>query len=88
MTIEIIRLEPGRTVLCDWCNEDYTDKPDQGGMLFQSKATCPKCKEALMPKIKEYGEEYLIRMYCPPLLSFADWIRLHREPTDRRPIAD
>ena len=37
----VITIDPGRTVLCDWCSKDFTDSPEIGGLLFQSKATGP-----------------------------------------------
>ena len=35
---EVYREEVGRTVICDDCGADYTDRPDTGGLVFQSKA--------------------------------------------------
>lgn len=31
------------TVICDICNADYTDSPEEGGILVGSYALCPKC---------------------------------------------
>ena len=31
----------GRTVVCDICDQDWTDRPESGGFLFVSKAYCP-----------------------------------------------
>jgi hypothetical protein len=43
--MEIITIDPGRTVVCDDCNADYTDSPDTGGLLFGSRAICPQCQQ-------------------------------------------
>lgn len=71
----IIHVEPGEEVICDWCNANMTASVETGGMLFGTKGCCPKCTEAMLPKIKGYGEEHYIRARCPEGMSFADWIR-------------
>ena len=35
----------GDTVVCDYCNDDYTDSDEKGGVLIGSYAVCPKCAE-------------------------------------------
>lgn len=65
----------GRQVLCDSCGDDYTDKPDSGGVQFQSKAYCPVCAVGLLAAAQRYGEESLIRGHCPPGVAYADWVR-------------
>lgn len=73
--MHVNKINPGRTVLCDLCNEDYTDSDAIGGFLFQSKAVCPKCAPKFMEDIKKHGEEKFIRAVCPSPIPFADWIR-------------
>lgn len=75
-----IVLDPGNTVLCDYCNRDYTDSAEQGGFLFGSKAICPKCAPDAEASIRRYKEEGFIRGFCPKGVSFADWVRSLREP--------
>lgn len=70
-----VKLEPGRLVFCDDCGEDFTDRCDQGGILFQSKALCPKCAPKWERDAREFDEEHLIRGHCPAGMSFADWVR-------------
>lgn len=72
---EVYTVDVGNHVFCDYCSEDYSDRPDQGGILFQSKAVCPECAKEALPRIKGYGEERFIRGYCPEDMSFADWVR-------------
>ena len=69
-----ITVEPGKTVLCDFCDKDYTNSNAHGGILFQSKAVCPECTPKLLQDIEKYGEEDLIRARCPESLSFRDWV--------------
>lgn len=40
---EIIVADCGDMVLCDYCDEDYTNSEEEGGFLFGSYAICPKC---------------------------------------------
>lgn len=70
-----IVIDPGNVVLCDYCNDEFTDSDETGGFLFGRKAVCPHCQERLMRDIKKYNEEHYIRGYCPEGISFADWIR-------------
>ena len=72
---ETIRLKPGRMVFCDDCSEDYTDLPDMGGILVQSKGICPKCAPRWLRDLYKFGEEHFIRGRCPEGVSFADWLR-------------
>lgn len=72
---QIIRIDPGDTVLCDICNLDYTARPDSGGLLFQSKAVCPKCAPDFELSAQRCGELHFIRARCPMGKSFADWVR-------------
>lgn len=70
----------GRIVLCDDCNADWTDRPEPGGILFQSKAICPDCTPKWLKSTAKYKEERFIRARCPPAMSFADWVRELRGP--------
>jgi len=71
----VIHLDPGNTVLCDFCNKDYTTSDESGGILFGSKATCPDCTPRILEGAKKYGEEHYINATCPAEMSFADWVR-------------
>jgi hypothetical protein len=71
-------VEVGRTVLCDVCNDDYTDRPESGGFIFGSYAYCPVCATAHLPRIQRYGEEGHVRAVCPEGMSFADFVRDYR----------
>lgn len=73
--IERITIEPGNSVVCDACNDDYTHSDAVGGLLFQSKAICPNCSPKWEAGAKEYGETHLIKARCPADKSFADWVR-------------
>jgi hypothetical protein len=73
--MQIIRLDPGRKVMCDDCGKDYTDLPDVGGLLFSSKACCPECAPRWEELAQQYDEEHAIRARCPKGMSFADWVR-------------
>ena len=61
-------IDIGETVLCDLCNDDYTNSDAQGGMLLGSYAICPRCA----PQIEDTGDESLIQ--CPADMRFRDWV--------------
>lgn len=73
-----IQVDPGDMVLCDFCARDWTDDPTSGGFIFSGHAVCPACAPKELEKIKGYGEESEIQGFCPPDMSFADWIRSTR----------
>lgn len=74
-----VPVEIGRIVVCDYCDDDFTDNDtDCGGHIFQSKACCPFCEVRMLPRIKMYGEEHFIRAKCPPGKPFADFVREYR----------
>lgn len=70
----VINIDPGETVLCDLCNEDYTNSDEKGGFLFLSKAVCPKCAPNFLTSVKKYGEERFIRAQVNSDESFKDFV--------------
>jgi hypothetical protein len=64
----------GEIVVCDFCNEDYTDSSAVGGMLFGSYATCPKCAVRMMPQIERDNETGHIRKVCPDGQTFKAFV--------------
>lgn len=74
--MQVIKLEPGRIVLCDLCNGDWTDRPESGGFYgLGSKAICPDCAPELFAELRRNPEPGNVRALCPPGKSFADWVR-------------
>lgn len=79
--LKVIESMPlGRTVICDWCGEDWTDQPESGGFMFQRKAACPTCDPIIRASAAEHGEGHFISKECPANVSFADWVRQERGP--------
>jgi hypothetical protein len=70
----ILPFDP-HVVICDICSKDFSDLPDEGGMMVLSKGVCPDCEPRLRKSIASYGEEWSIKGECPKGVSFADWIR-------------
>ena len=67
-------IDIGNTVVCDICNEDYTNSDESGGFLFGSYGYCPKCAVEGIKTIRECNEEKYISVWCPESLSFKDFI--------------
>lgn len=76
MTTKIFHINLGLSVFCDDCGDDYTDRPDEGGILFQNKACCPACAPRMEALAKKYNETHFIRARCPEGMSFSDWVRV------------
>lgn len=70
----------GRTVLCDLCNEDFTDSAAAGGFIFGSKAVCPVCAPKMMADVERYSEQSFIKAVNNDQLPFADFVRHFRGP--------
>lgn len=66
----------GRQVICDFCNDDYTDSLQIGGGLIGSNAVCPKC---IRPEDK-------VKIRCPENMAFADWVRIVLRGTNNAEI--
>jgi hypothetical protein len=78
MSIETTNL--GRLVVCDLCNEDWTDKPpaDSAGFIVGSKAVCPTCAPRYRNLLFKYNELHLIKAGCADGQSFGDFVREYR----------
>jgi len=68
----------GRAVICDVCNEDWTDSDRPGGFIICGYATCPDCAS-------RWGDLHARPLpkrvtLCPVWESFADFIRRVRGP--------
>ena len=74
----------GRSVVCDYCNEDMTDDPRAGGFTVDGfggiYAAGPCCAARREASIRACGEERFIRARCPDGTTFADWVRGMRGP--------
>lgn len=70
-------------VLCDYCNEDYSNSDESGGLVFTSKGICPKCAPDALKRIKGYGEESYIKAVCPKGMSFKEFIIRYRGDNDK-----
>lgn len=73
--MNVITIDCGGTVLCDFCNKDYTESDESGGFIFGSNAVCPDCADKTMVDIKKYNEEKYIRSKCPEGTSFSNFVR-------------
>jgi hypothetical protein len=71
---ETIVVDMGTTVICDFCDKDWSFEEGSGGFLFQSEAVCPDCEDGMMKSIKKYNEEKFIRGHCPKDKSFKQWV--------------
>lgn len=68
-------IDVGDAVFCDWCDTEWTNRPESGGFMFGRKATCPDCASRMEASATEHNESHHIRERCPADKSFADWIR-------------
>jgi len=70
----VVTINPGKIVLCDLCNKDYTDSEEKGGFLFSGKAVCPDCAPRFMEDVKKYHEEKYIKAIANEGESFRDFV--------------
>src|SRR5579863_4016907 len=73
-------IDIGRLVVCDSCDKDYTDLPDQGGIVVGSYGYGPCCAARMLDGLRRYNEMHALRARCPPGQSYADFIRAYRGP--------
>lgn len=57
--IPIIICDPGDEVVCDFCNDGYTESEEFGGSAIGTWAICPKCTKELTeePDLRAYENE-------------------------------
>jgi hypothetical protein len=74
--MKVYTIDPGREVICDTCNVNWTDRPESGGIFgFSTKAICPECAPKILADAERYGEMKYLKARCPEGKSFADWVR-------------
>ena len=78
MGFEVITLDIGDRVVCDGCNEEYTNSEEKGGILLNRTAYCPACAPRVIAGAKKYGEEMYLA-YPDPGLSFRDFVHKMRK---------
>jgi len=71
---EYTKIDVGDRVICDDCNEDYSNSEASGGLLFSSKAYCPKCAPRLEADAVKFGETKYIKARCAEGQSFRDFV--------------
>ncbi len=64
-------IDIGNTVVCDFCNADYTESKESGGLIAGGYAVCPKCEKTSMLRDADFVSR--------PGESFADFVRRTRK---------
>ncbi len=67
-------IDIGNTIICDLCNEDYTNSDMCGGFIMGSYGVCPKCEPRMRARLKKYNEEDHIKAECPPGMTHREFI--------------
>lgn len=66
----------GDSVMCDFCDLEYNTEPaskEVGGILFGSKAACPKCAPRIEASAKKYDETHFIKDRAEPGETFREF---------------
>jgi uncharacterized Zn-finger protein len=50
LNMDVWEIDIEDTVLCDYCNDDYTESDMSGGIIIDGYAVCPKCEKPYMLK--------------------------------------
>lgn len=74
VSFKVYTIKPGLKVLCDLCNEDYTNSDLVGGILFSGKAVCPKCAPDFIRMVKRYKEQRFIKSQAKEGETFKDFV--------------
>ncbi len=68
------QIDIGNAVVCDCCNEDFTNSDEQGGFIMTARGVCPRCEPRMRASLKKYNEEHHIISECPPGMSHREYI--------------
>lgn len=63
-------IDIGDIVVCDFCNDDYTNSDSPGGALIGSYSICPKCAEKAQKSEDFEGFDAV----CPSGMTFKQWV--------------
>ena len=69
--MDIWEIDIADTVVCDYCNDDYTESEMAGGLIIDGYAVCPRCEKLEM--VKEATS------VCRPGESFKQFVLRSRE---------
>ena len=53
----IATCDPGDEVICDFCNDSYTESEETGGSAIGTWAICPKCTKDLKEEPDQRAEK-------------------------------
>lgn len=67
-------MDIGEEVVCDICNECYTDSDEVGGVMIGSYAYCPKCEAEGIANCKKFHEEQYIGKHAKPNETFKEFV--------------
>ena len=65
-------IDIGDSVVCDYCNADFTNSDEVGGVLVGSYAVCPHCAPKALETAKKCHEP--VDAICPEGVRFKDWV--------------
>jgi hypothetical protein len=78
--MEVWQIDIGDTVICDFCNDDYTESDKKGGIIVGGYAICPKCEKHHMLADADYisrdGEtfnDFVIRTRKHSTIGMCSW---------------
>ncbi len=74
MSFGLIKVDCGDRVFCDYCNEEFTESNEQGGIYYASYAICPHCVPDAMREASKHNESHKITKKCPQDMSFKDFV--------------
>lgn len=72
--LHVLHVDMENRVVCDYCNDDFTNSDECGGFLFGSYATCPKCAPRILKDATKYDELNRITKTCPDGMSFREFV--------------
>ena len=75
----VITVDVGDDVICDYCSEDFTNSNQVGGFILSGDAICPNCAERTWKLLKKHNEERYLKAICKENESFADFVRNYRK---------
>ena len=64
--------------ICDFCNRDFTDRPDKGGFVVHGYGVCPICAPRSLKNLEKFGELDFIETVCGADETFCEMVRRYR----------
>jgi hypothetical protein len=72
-----------REIRCNFCNKDYRDRKDLGGLAFAGVLFCPNCQKKLLTSARKFKGEHLVTIRAKPREQFRNFAKRYLKSVEK-----